>query len=159
MINFFKSRLIKDPVPNFDWESLSFSLTKTEKMTLSILRSKDETKVWLFLVWNSHKVCLISFLKWEKAQLLDYGPLPLEPSATVLNYGQGIFEGLKGLILNFTWETFLLFNKHWLEIWWFQLFERFQDVLQSFVQIKMLNDFMRVQKGFFFKKNKKSTKK
>lgn len=27
--------------------------------------------------------------------VMDYSTIPLEPSATVLNYGQGIFEGIK----------------------------------------------------------------
>ena len=37
--------------------------------------------------------------EWGQASLdvLKYGPIQLEPSATVLNYGQGIFEGIKAL--------------------------------------------------------------
>eukprot|EP01102_Stenamoeba_stenopodia_P001441 TRINITY_DN11252_c0_g1_i3.p1 TRINITY_DN11252_c0_g1~~TRINITY_DN11252_c0_g1_i3.p1 ORF type:complete len:312 (-),score=44.20 TRINITY_DN11252_c0_g1_i3:103-1038(-) len=34
-------------------------------------------------------------MAWEKAEVKPYGPLALEPAATVLNYGQGIFEGIK----------------------------------------------------------------
>lgn len=33
--------------------------------------------------------------RWEGCQVEPYGPLGLEPAATILNYGQGIFEGLK----------------------------------------------------------------
>jgi len=32
---------------------------------------------------------------WDAAQLSAYGPLSLDPSTTVLHYGQAIFEGLK----------------------------------------------------------------
>uniref|UniRef100_A0A6U4HXF8 Branched-chain-amino-acid transaminase n=1 Tax=Hemiselmis andersenii TaxID=464988 RepID=A0A6U4HXF8_HEMAN len=33
--------------------------------------------------------------KWTKAEIVPYGPLPVSPRAAVLNYGQGIFEGMK----------------------------------------------------------------
>ena len=32
---------------------------------------------------------------WQAPELVPYGPLPLHPAAGVLNYGQGLFEGLK----------------------------------------------------------------
>ncbi len=32
---------------------------------------------------------------WHDPQVVGYGPLPIEPSAAVLHYGQEIFEGLK----------------------------------------------------------------
>lgn len=32
---------------------------------------------------------------WAAGSVVPYGPLELEPAATVLNYGQAIFEGLK----------------------------------------------------------------
>ena len=32
---------------------------------------------------------------WHNAQVLPYGPIELDPSATMLHYAQGIFEGLK----------------------------------------------------------------
>ncbi|MGQ9669390.1 MAG: branched-chain amino acid aminotransferase [Desulfosoma sp.] len=32
---------------------------------------------------------------WSNARIVPYGPLPLDPAAMVLHYGQGIFEGLK----------------------------------------------------------------
>lgn len=32
---------------------------------------------------------------WAPGQLEPYGPLPMLPSAQVLNYGQSIFEGMK----------------------------------------------------------------
>ncbi|KIY99102.1 branched-chain amino acid aminotransferase [Monoraphidium neglectum] len=32
---------------------------------------------------------------WGKGELKPYGPLPMMPSAQVLNYGQAAFEGMK----------------------------------------------------------------
>lgn len=32
---------------------------------------------------------------WDKGSLQPYGPLPMLPSAQVLNYGQAAFEGMK----------------------------------------------------------------
>ena len=32
---------------------------------------------------------------WYGAQVLPYGPLALDPAASVLHYGQEIFEGIK----------------------------------------------------------------
>jgi branched-chain amino acid aminotransferase len=32
---------------------------------------------------------------WHNAQVCAYGPIELDPSAIVLHYAQGIFEGLK----------------------------------------------------------------
>src|SRR5689334_2867838 len=33
--------------------------------------------------------------KWHNARIVPYGPLPLDPAAAVLHYGQTMFEGLK----------------------------------------------------------------
>lgn len=33
--------------------------------------------------------------RWDKIRSEPYGPLSLEPAATIINYGQGIFEGIK----------------------------------------------------------------
>ena len=32
---------------------------------------------------------------WGTPEVSPYGPIPLEPSAVALNYGQSIFEGMK----------------------------------------------------------------
>merc|ERR1719183_2868750 len=32
---------------------------------------------------------------WSPLEAKPYGPLAIEPSATILNYGQGVFEGMK----------------------------------------------------------------
>ncbi len=35
--------------------------------------------------------------KWDEGKLMPFGPFPINPSACVLNYGQGVFEGMKAL--------------------------------------------------------------
>ena len=35
--------------------------------------------------------------KWDKGQLVPFGNFEISPAACVLNYGQGIFEGMKAL--------------------------------------------------------------
>lgn len=35
--------------------------------------------------------------KWSEGKLMPYGPFEINPGACVLNYGQGIFEGMKAL--------------------------------------------------------------
>ena len=57
-----------------DWDSLTFSLTKTDFMYIA---NCDLGGVW------------------EPGKILPYGNLEIDPAAGVLNYGQGIFEGLK----------------------------------------------------------------
>lgn len=32
---------------------------------------------------------------WDEGEIVPYGPIPLDPAATVLHYGQEVFEGLK----------------------------------------------------------------
>lgn len=60
--------------PNIDWNNLSFRLTPTKTMYVA---KTDENQ------------------QWSQGEYVPYGPLSLSPAAGVLNYGQGIFEGLK----------------------------------------------------------------
>eukprot|EP00434_Breviolum_minutum_P009493 symbB.v1.2.008358.t2/scaffold524.1/size192337/7 len=63
------------PRSTVEWDNLGFGLTtKDTNMVVATCPRDGE--------WNSFKT-------------EPYGALRLEPSATVLNYGQGIFEGLK----------------------------------------------------------------
>ena len=32
---------------------------------------------------------------WSEGEMMDFQPLTLTPAACVLNYGQGLFEGMK----------------------------------------------------------------
>ncbi|UCB44971.1 MAG: branched-chain amino acid aminotransferase [Spirochaetota bacterium] len=56
-----------------DWDTLTFDITPAEKMFIS--HNRDG--------------------KWDKGSIVSYGTVPVYPSAVVLNYGQGIFEGMK----------------------------------------------------------------
>ncbi|XP_057537013.1 branched-chain-amino-acid aminotransferase 2, chloroplastic-like [Amaranthus tricolor] len=57
-----------------DWDSLGFGLTPTDYMYM-LKCSKNE--------------------EFTNGKLIPYGNIELSPAAAVLNYGQGIFEGLK----------------------------------------------------------------
>ncbi len=57
-----------------DWGNLTFSLTPTKSMFISH--------------WENGT-------SWTGGELIPFGDIPMSPAAGVLNYGQGIFEGLK----------------------------------------------------------------
>lgn len=59
---------------NIDWDSLSFSLTPTR--TMFIAKSDKDGN-------------------WNEGEFVPFGNVSLSPAAGVLNYGQGLFEGLK----------------------------------------------------------------
>ena len=59
---------------SFDWDSLTFSLTPTETMYLTSTKADEP---------------------WMPGELRPYGDVPMSPAAGVLNYGQGLFEGMK----------------------------------------------------------------
>jgi branched-chain amino acid aminotransferase len=56
-----------------DWDNLGFDIQPAGKMFVA--RWEDGS--------------------WDDGEILPYGALPVYPSAAVLNYGQGVFEGLK----------------------------------------------------------------
>jgi hypothetical protein len=47
------------------------------------------------LLLNCAPLCRCRDAQWTPGSLRPYGPLQLSPAAGVLNYGQGIFEGMK----------------------------------------------------------------
>ena len=57
-----------------DWDSLTFSFTATDVMYRQVIPSGSE---------------------WGDGELLPFGDISISPAAGVLNYGQGIFEGMK----------------------------------------------------------------
>eukprot|EP00798_Chlamydomonas_sp_ICE-L_P012521 gene12521-15737_t len=67
-----------------DWETLGFGLNNVAKVL--------PTLAWLSTMyvaeWTEEG-------GWDKGSLKPYGPLEMMPSAQVLNYGQGCFEGMK----------------------------------------------------------------
>ncbi len=56
-----------------DWDNLGFDINAAEKMFVA--NYKDG--------------------RWDEGEIVDYGKISIYPSAVVLNYGQGIFEGMK----------------------------------------------------------------
>ncbi len=59
---------------NINWDNLSFALTPTDTMYMATCTLDGE---------------------WSDGEYLPYGDISISPAACVLNYGQGIFEGLK----------------------------------------------------------------
>ena len=57
-----------------DYDNLTFSFTETKSMYVS--------------------KCGIDGT-WEKGELMPYNNISISPAATILNYGQGLFEGMK----------------------------------------------------------------
>ena len=50
-----------------------------------------------FIETNTMFVCDYKNGQWDDGQLMPLGPIEMSPAACILNYGQGIFEGLKAL--------------------------------------------------------------
>ena len=64
----------KNILQNIDWDSLTFSLNPTRSMFVAECVEGGE---------------------WETGKLIPYGDVKISPAAGVLNYGQGVFEGIK----------------------------------------------------------------
>lgn len=64
----------ESPVPPIDWDALTFSFTETDRMFVAHGTWEDG---------------------WSEGSMMDFQPLTLSPAACVLNYGQGLFEGMK----------------------------------------------------------------
>jgi len=62
--------------PKIDFDKLSFSIMPGETMFISKCKSAGV---------------------WDQGAYLPYGDIPMSPAAGVLNYGQGLFEGMKAL--------------------------------------------------------------
>jgi len=58
---------------SINWENLGFDINAADKMFIA--NYKDG--------------------KWDDGRIVDYGKVSIFPSAVILNYGQGIFEGMK----------------------------------------------------------------
>ena len=59
---------------NIDWDNLGFNAYKTKSMFKAYYAPKNG---------------------WQAEGLIPYGDVTLSPASTILNYGQGIFEGTK----------------------------------------------------------------
>ena len=58
---------------NIDWDNLGFDINAAEKMFMANYRNG----------------------KWDNGEIVNYDKIQIFPSAVILNYGQGIFEGMK----------------------------------------------------------------
>ena len=69
-----RSHNLAQPAAGVDFDAFSFGLNgmRTEHMWVSTFDAEAGT--------------------WDEGGIVPHGPLALEPSATILNYGQGIFE-------------------------------------------------------------------
>ena len=63
---------------NIDWDNLGFDINAADKMFIASY--KDGA--------------------WDNGKIVDYGKISIFPSAVILNYGQGIFEGMKAYRTN-----------------------------------------------------------
>lgn len=59
---------------NIDWDTLTFSLTATREMFISTCKADGD---------------------WDQGEYRPFGNISISPAAGVLNYGQGLFEGMK----------------------------------------------------------------
>lgn len=65
---------VPQPKQDVDWEAMGFNLTKTDFMYVANTPKGSD---------------------FSRGEIRKYGPLELEPAATVFSYGQSLFEGLK----------------------------------------------------------------
>ncbi len=66
--------LNRDDDSKLDWDSLTFSFTQTDRMYMATCKQGEE---------------------WQSGFMQDFQNLSLSPAAGVINYGQGLFEGMK----------------------------------------------------------------
>tara|TARA_Y100001970_G_scaffold169988_1_gene207766 strand:- start:3364 stop:4389 length:1026 start_codon:yes stop_codon:yes gene_type:complete len=65
---------LEDNQPAIDWDDLTFSFTETDRMYITTCKQGEE---------------------WSPGIMQDFQNLSLSPAAGVINYGQGLFEGMK----------------------------------------------------------------
>ena len=66
--------MLDESKPSIDWDSLTFSFTETDRMFISKCEQGG---------------------KWSEGIMQDYQDLRISPASGVINYGQGLFEGMK----------------------------------------------------------------
>jgi branched-chain amino acid aminotransferase len=69
---------------------------KITKTSISRLKSTDFSNLPFGTVFSDHMlICNYKDGKWNEAEILPYGPIPMSPGSQVLHYGQSVFEGMK----------------------------------------------------------------
>ena len=66
--------ILAEARPEIDWDSLTFSFTQTDRMYVAKCDIGEE---------------------WSPGSMRDFDDLRISPAAGVINYGQGLFEGMK----------------------------------------------------------------
>jgi branched-chain amino acid aminotransferase len=66
--------VLEESGPEIDWDSLTFSFTETDRMYIAYCKQGEE---------------------WQPGSMQDFQNLSISPAAGVINYGQGLFEGMK----------------------------------------------------------------
>lgn len=88
------------PKDGVDWDNIGFKLNRTEKMYLTEggpgTFDKGKVAFLSLILALSLSLSRSLFFLAQHLQIVPYGGISLEPAATVLNYGQGLFEGMKG---------------------------------------------------------------
>jgi len=59
---------------DYDWDSLAFAFMPTDKMYITKVKIDEE---------------------WKQGDIVPFGDITISPAAGILNYGQGLFEGMK----------------------------------------------------------------
>lgn len=70
---------------------------KVTRTTTPKQKPMDETKLGFGKIFTDH-MFLMNYDEgqgWHDARIVPYGPIPLDPAAMVLHYGQADFEGMK----------------------------------------------------------------
>ena len=66
--------MLDNDLPEIDWDKMTFSYQKTDRMYVAHCKQGGE---------------------WKPGTMQDFGDISISPAAGVLNYGQGLFEGMK----------------------------------------------------------------
>ena len=76
---------------------LFFSVTPNLERKVRLERSESGEHPVFGTVFTDHMVdiCWSEKGGWHRPRVQPYGPIPLDPAASVLHYGQEIFEGMK----------------------------------------------------------------
>jgi branched-chain amino acid aminotransferase len=77
--------------------SLEFAVTKNLAAKSSAERDEALQNPGFGTVFTDHMVdiCWSARGGWHRPRVQPYGPIPLDPAAAVLHYGQEVFEGIK----------------------------------------------------------------
>ena len=93
---------------------------KVQQIPKSKIESVDFDNLVFGKTFTDHMfICHYKNSKWQKPEIKPYQPLTLDPSASVLHYGQAVFEGMKA------------FKDHKEKIWLFRPEENFKRINRS----------------------------